>query len=53
MSAKQFQNRQALPRANNKTERFAFRCTKAEKRKLMRSGGAAWLCKLIRENSKP
>jgi hypothetical protein len=48
---KQFQNRQELPRSGQKTERYAFRCPPAIKRKVMRKGGAAWLCKLIREAS--
>lgn len=32
-----------------KTERFGVRLTPAEKRKVMRKGGGAWLRQLIRE----
>lgn len=46
---KQFQNPKETPRRNDKAERFAFRCTRAEKAKLMRRGGAAWLRGLIKE----
>lgn len=48
MSSKQHQNPKETPRRNDKSERFAFRCTPSEKRKLMRRGGASWLRKLIR-----
>lgn len=46
----QFQSPKETPRRNDKSERYALRMTPAEKRKLMRKGGAAWLRKLIREN---
>lgn len=45
---KQFQNPKEKPRSNDKGARFAFRCTKEDKAKLLRSGGAAWLRELIR-----
>ena len=48
MTQRQYQNAKETPRRNDKSERFAFRCTPAEKKKLMRRGGATWLRGLVR-----